>query len=79
MRLWRGDYEVVIRKHALLRAVERDIPQDLVEKTLRYGKFERYAKHGLRIWKDFHEGRIACVGQTEGGRIVIFTITINRW
>ena len=51
-------YEIEIRRHALIRAMQRGVTPDMVEATLNGGKIKRFGKNNLK-----HEKiqRIFCV------------------
>ncbi len=72
--LWRGDYRVVFAEHATFRSIQRDIPWDLVEKTVFEGKFERFGGNKVRIKKFFSRGSVICIGVITNDEIKIITI-----
>ncbi|HLD43308.1 MAG TPA: hypothetical protein VJB08_04980 [Candidatus Nanoarchaeia archaeon] len=67
-------YGVEIKRHAFIRAMERDVTPDMIEATLKGGKVERFGKHNVRFIKDCKRFTVICVGQMIGARIKIFTI-----
>ncbi len=69
-----SQYNIRIRNHALIRAVERGIHPDLIEDALREGKIKRYGNDGVKFISKGSKRTIICVGQVAGSRIVIFTI-----
>ncbi len=77
--LWRGDYEVSFQKHALQQVAKRDVPWDLVKKTIFEGKFQRFGNDKVRIWKRFNRGTIICIGVFEqDNRIRVITVELGR-
>lgn len=67
-------YDVQIKRHVFVRAMERGIHPDLIEDALRKGKIERHGKHGVKFVSKGSKRPIICVGQIVGTRITIFTI-----
>lgn len=67
-------YDVEIKRHVFMRAMERGVHPDLIEDTLQKGKVERYGKHGVKFVSKGSKRTIICVGQIAGTRITIFTI-----
>ncbi|MFH0713648.1 MAG: DUF4258 domain-containing protein [Candidatus Micrarchaeota archaeon] len=77
-RLFRGDYEVFVLEHAAIRAAQRKIPRELLERTLYEGKFERFGNNKVRICKNFHRGKVICIGVIEKDKIKIITVEVGR-
>ena len=69
-----SQYDIEIKHHAIMRALEREIHPDLIEDTIRKGKIERYGKNGVRFIGKGSKRTLICVGQIVGIKIVIFTI-----
>ena len=67
-------YDLEIKRHAFIRAIERKVTPDMIEATLKGGKLERFGKHNVRFIKDYKRFRVICVGQLIGTKIKIFTI-----
>ena len=67
-------YDVEIKRHAFLRALERGIDPDMIEQTLLRGKMEKFGKHGVKFINKGAKRTIICVGEILGTRIRIFTI-----
>lgn len=65
--------KIVLSVHAIKRARQREITPDIIEKTLRNGKINRFGKNSLRI----SSRSINCVGETIGDIILIKTITLR--
>jgi hypothetical protein len=66
------DFE--IRRHALVRAMQRGITPDMVEATLKGGKIERFGKNNLKFYKKYKNLTVICVDQIIGTTIKIVTI-----
>ncbi|GEM_PF-1009436 len=67
-------YEIAIKHHVFIRAMERGIDPDMIEQTLWRGKVERFGKHGIRFVNTGPKRTIICVGELVGDRLKIFTI-----
>ncbi len=67
-------YDVEIKRHVFVRAMERGIHPDLIEDTLQKGKVEKYGKHGVKFISKGPKRTVVCVGQIVGTKITIFTI-----
>ena len=63
-------YEIEIRWHVFIRALERNINPDLIEDTLKKGKIERFGKNYIK----FITKSTICVGEISGLKIKIITI-----
>lgn len=63
-------YDVEIKHHVFVRAMQRGIHPDLIEDTLRKGKMERFGKHYVR----FVSKTLICVGELTGLKLVVMTI-----
>lgn len=67
-------YEIEIRRHVFIQALERGIPPEFIEDTLKNGTIKKYGKHGVKFIKKGSKRTIICVGQIIGTKIKIFTI-----
>lgn len=65
-----NDYEIEIKRHTFIRAMQRGISPDLIEATLRRGKQQQFGKNYIK----FIKGKIICIGQIIGNIIKIITI-----
>ena len=63
-----------IRRHALIRAMERCITPDMVEATIKCGKIERFGKNYIRFSKQYKRFTVICIGEVAGTRLKIITI-----
>jgi len=67
-------YEIEIRRHAFIRALERKITPDMIEATLKSGKIERFGKNRVRFVKRYKRFELVCVDEIIGNKIRIVTI-----
>ena len=67
-------YEFEIRRHALIRAMQRGVTPDMVEATLKGGNIVRFGKNNLKFYKEYKRFTVICVDQIIGTRIKIVTI-----
>jgi hypothetical protein len=67
-------YDIDIKRHAFIRAMERKVSPDMIEATLKGGKIERFGNDNIRFSKDYKAFTVVCVGQIIGTKIKILTI-----
>ena len=67
-------YDLEIKRHAFIRAMERGVSPDMIEATLKGGKVEKFGKHNIRFNKKYKRFEVICIGQMIGTKIKIFTI-----
>jgi hypothetical protein len=72
------NYDIEIKRHAFIRALERGVSPDIIEATLKEGKIERFGKKNLKFIKKYRRFTVICVDQIVGNRIKIVTIEIKR-
>ena len=72
--LRKGDYEIVIMRHAFVRALQRNIHPDMIEATLQSGRMKRFGKNRVKFEKRFKQFAIICVDEIIGNMIKILTI-----
>jgi hypothetical protein len=70
----RTKYDIEIKHHAFIQATKRQINPDLIYNTIKNGKIERFGKNYIK----FISRSVACVGEIEGLKIKIITITWRR-
>ena len=70
----RTQYELEIKHHVFIRALQRRIAPDLIEDTIKNGRIETFGKNRIRFVKQGNKRTIICVGEIRGLKIVIFTI-----
>jgi hypothetical protein len=68
-------YDIVIKRHALMRAMERGITPDMIDAAIRSGRVERFGKSNVRFVKEYKDFDVVCVDEMIGRRIKIVTIT----
>jgi len=73
--LFKGEYEVVFKDHAIFRADERGIPREVLEATIQTGEFKRFGKRMVKISRKHGDESVTCVGEIVGNCIRIITIT----
>lgn len=66
----RTQYEIEIRHHAFIRAMERRIHPDLIENCIKNGSINRFGKNYVK----FITKSVICVGEIIGLKIKIITI-----
>ncbi|MFQ5620262.1 MAG: hypothetical protein ACE5FT_00290 [Candidatus Nanoarchaeia archaeon] len=63
-------YELKIKHHVFMRALQRNIHTDLIEDTINKGKVKRFGKHGVKcILKG--KRTIICVGELKVTKLTI--------
>lgn len=67
-------YDFEIKRHAFIRAIERNVTPDMIEATLKGGKIERFGKNNVRFIKEYKRFVVICVGEMVGTKVKIFTI-----
>lgn len=66
----RTRYEIDIKHHAFIRAMQRGIDPDLTEKCIKNGSIKRFGKNYVK----FISKSVICVGEISGLKIKIITI-----
>ncbi len=67
-------YEIVIKRHAFIRAMQRGITPDMIEATIKGGTVHRFGKNRVKFTKRYKHGTIICVDEITGQTIKIITI-----
>ena len=67
-------YEIEIKRHAFIRAMERGITPDMIEATLKGGKLEYFGKNNVKFCKEYKNFTVICVDEIIGTKIKIVTI-----
>jgi len=65
-----GGYDIEIKHHAFIRAVQRKISPDLIENCIKNGSIKRFGKNYVK----FISKSIICIGEISGLKIKIITI-----
>jgi len=73
--LRKGKYEIIITRHAFLRAVRRRIHPDLIEDTIQTGLMKKFGKNRVKFVKALKKMNIVCLDEIIGNIIKIVTIT----
>ncbi|HIH15964.1 MAG TPA: hypothetical protein HA252_01010 [Candidatus Diapherotrites archaeon] len=74
----KGNYEVLLKRHAFLRALQRQVHPGLIEATIETGRMVRFGKDRVKFVKRFREFTASCVDEIVGHTIRIVTIEKNR-
>jgi len=69
-----SQYDFEIKRHALIRAMERGVSPDMIEATLKGGRIEEFGKNNIRLIKKYKKFTVICIGQIIGATIKILTI-----
>lgn len=67
-------YDIEIKRHAFIRAMERNVTPDMIEATLKGGRIKKFGKHGIKLFKEYKRFTVICVGHMIGTKIKILTI-----
>lgn len=74
----KGNYKIVITRHAFTRAMQRGIHPDLIEDALHSGRMKRFGRNRVRFEKRFKQFAVICVDEIIGNIIKILTIEKGR-
>ncbi len=66
--------ELIITRHALIRARKRGITPDMVEAALKGGTQVRFGKNFVKYSIKYKKGTVVCVGEMVGEVVKIKTI-----
>ena len=69
-----SQYEIEIKRHAFIRAMERGITPDMIEATIKGGTVKRFSKNNVKFIKKYKHFQVTCVDEIIGHRIKIVTI-----
>ncbi len=67
-------YEIEVKRHAFIRAMQRGVTPDMIEATLKGGRIERFGKNNIKFIKEYKRFTVICVDQIIGTKIKIVTI-----
>lgn len=70
-------FEIEIKRHAFIRAVQRRISPEMIEACIRSGKLKRFGKNNVRLIKQYKNFSVICVGEICADKIKIMTITVK--
>ena len=68
------NYEIEIKRHAFIRAMQRGITPDMIEATLKGGTIKRFGKNNVKFYKRYKRFTVICVDEIIGTKIKIVTI-----
>lgn len=74
----KGQYKIVLTRHAFVRAMQRKVNPDLIENALQTGKMKKHGKGRVKFEKRFKQFTITCVDEITGNVIKIVTIEKKR-
>ena len=69
-----SQYEIELKRHAFIRAMERGITPDMIEATIKGGTVKRFGKKNVKFIKKYKHLTVICVDEIIGHRIKIVTI-----
>lgn len=69
-----SQYEIEIRRHAFIRAMQRHITPDMIEATIKGGKITKFGKNNVKFTKKYKRCTVVCVDHIVGNLIKIVTI-----
>ena len=72
-----NQFEIEIKNHASVRAVQRGITSKMIEATVKSGKIERFGRRNLRFVKQYKYFDVVCVDEICGNKIKIVTIEVR--
>jgi len=67
-------YEFEIKRHALIRSMERKVTPDMIEATLKGGTITKFGKNNVKFSKQYKKFEVVCIGEIMGTKIKIITI-----
>jgi len=70
----RTKYDIEIKHHVFIRAIQRRITPDRIEDTINNGSIELFGNDRVKFIKEGKKRSLICVGEIRGLKIVIFTI-----
>jgi len=69
--------EIEIKRHALIRAMQRGITPDVIEATIKGGKVIKFRKNYFKFTKKYKQGTVICVGELSCMKIKIITVMVR--
>jgi hypothetical protein len=61
-------YEIEIKRHAFIRAMERGITPDMIEATIKGGTVKRFGKNNVKFSKKYKHFTVLCIDEIIGHR-----------
>ena len=71
-------YEIEIKRHAFIRAMERGVTPDMLEATIKGGSLVKHGKSNVKFCKRYKRFVVVCVGEVCNERIKILTVETKR-
>lgn len=71
-------FEFEIKRHALIRAMERGVSPDMIEATLCGGWVVRHRKNCYKFCREYSDFTVVCVDRVYGEKIIIVTIEVGK-
>ena len=68
-------YDIVVSRHAFIRAMQRGVSPDIIEAVLQTGAMSRFGKNRVKFTKKCRKMDVNCVDEIIGRTIKILTIT----
>ncbi len=69
-----NNYDIEIKRHAFIRAMQRGVTPDMIEATLRGGCVKKFGKNSLKFYKAYKRFVVVCVDQIVGSTIKIVNV-----
>lgn len=69
-----AQYEIEIKRHAFIRAMQRGVTPGMIEATLKGGRIKRFGKNNVKFSKEYKKFTVICVDEIIGSKIKIVTI-----
>lgn len=67
-------FEIEIKRHAFIRAMQRGVNPDMIEATIKGGKIIRFGRRNIKFERDYKKFRVICIGEVSSMKIKILTI-----
>jgi hypothetical protein len=72
-----SQYDIIITRHAALRAFERGVKIDTIEGIVLNCQKQTFGKHHAKWIKKYNDISIICIGYIENNTIRILTVEIK--
>ena len=70
--------EIELKRHAVIRAIQRGVSPGMIEATIKGGKIFCHGRNRLKFTRQYKKSRITCVDHVKGDRVVIVTIEVGK-
>ncbi len=71
-------FEFEIKRHALIRSMERGVTPDMIEAALCGGRIVRHSRNCYKFIRQYEDFTVVCVDKVEGEKIIIVTIEVKK-